>query len=305
MGFLSSDVFIRVMDEFQKAGTPVVACCAASLKIGDKIAQNKMGYVFQLSPTANDIARSLAAAVAATVRPQKIALLNENTDAGRDFSRIVREWFAANAKGVEVVADEFVERGVTDLTPQLAKMKRTGAQAIVGEIYGASGPVLFTQWNELRVPAVISHMGATVAAQDFIDRHAKLMEGAVINNRWWPAKHSDLSEPMMAAYRKKTGVDATNFAVQGHDAALVLLEAITRAGGLEADKVRAKLEEGTFVSAWGTRKFTPLAEGHRMPIQTVVIQVQGGKKVAIYPPDVAAAAGGKYVPAPPFAWEKK
>jgi branched-chain amino acid transport system substrate-binding protein len=305
VGFLSSDVFIRVMDEFQKASIPVIACCAASLKIGDKIAQNKMGYVFQLSPTANDIARSLAAAVAATVRPQKIALLNENTDAGRDFSRIVREWFAANAKGVEVVADEFVERGVTDLTPQLAKMKRTGAQAIVGEIYGASGPVLFTQWNELRVPAVISHMGATVAAQDFIDRHAKLMEGAVINNRWWPAKHSDLSEPMMAAYRKKTGVDATNFAVQGHDAALVLLEAITRAGGLEADKVRAKLEEGTFVSAWGTRKFTPLAEGHRMPIQTVVIQVQGGKKVAIYPPDVAAAAGGKYVPAPPFAWEKK
>jgi branched-chain amino acid transport system substrate-binding protein len=305
VGFLSSDVFIRVMDEFQKASTPVIACCAASLKIGDKIAQNKMGYVFQLSPTANDIARSLAAAVAATVRPQKIALLNENTDAGRDFSRIVREWFAANAKGVEVVADEFVERGVTDLTPQLSKMKRTGAQAIVGEIYGASGPVLFTQWNELRVPAVIAHMGATVAAQDFLDRHAKLMEGAVINNRWWPAKHSDLSEPMMAAYRKKTGVDATNFAVQGHDAALVLLEAIIRAGGLEADRVRAKLEEGTFVSAWGTRKFTPLAEGHRMPIQTVVIQVQGGKKVAIYPPDVAAAGGGKYVPAPPFSWEKK
>ena len=32
MGFLSSDVFIRVMDEFQKAATPVVTCCSASLK---------------------------------------------------------------------------------------------------------------------------------------------------------------------------------------------------------------------------------------------------------------------------------
>ena len=40
----------------------------------------------------------------------------------------------------------------------------------------------------------------------------------------------DISEPMMAAYRKKTGVDATNFAVQGHDAALVLIEAIVPAG---------------------------------------------------------------------------
>jgi branched-chain amino acid transport system substrate-binding protein len=302
---MSSDVFIRVMDEFQKAPTPVVACCAASLKIGDKIAQNRMGFVFQLSPTANDIARSLAAAVAATAKPQKIGLLNENTDAGRDFSRLTREWFAANAKGVEVVADEFVERGVTDLTAQLSKMKRAGAQAIIGEIYGSSGPVLYTQWNELRVPAVIAHMGATVAAQDFVDRHAKLMDGSIINNRWWPAKYSDISEPMMAAYRKKTGNEPTNFAVQAHDAALVVLEAVGRAGSVEADKIRAALEGGSFVSAWGTRKFTPLAEGHRMPIQTVVIQVQGGKKVAIYPPDVAASGGGSYVPAPPFAWEKK
>src|SRR5919204_5015432 len=42
VGFLSSDVFIRVMDEFQRASTPVIACCAASLKIGDKIAEQKM-----------------------------------------------------------------------------------------------------------------------------------------------------------------------------------------------------------------------------------------------------------------------
>jgi branched-chain amino acid transport system substrate-binding protein len=52
IGFLSSDVFIRVMDEFQKAQTPIITCCSASLKIGDKIAEQKMQYVFQLSPTA-------------------------------------------------------------------------------------------------------------------------------------------------------------------------------------------------------------------------------------------------------------
>src|SRR5215468_2477371 len=305
VGFLSSDVFIRVMDEFQKASVPVVTCCSASLKIGDKIAASKMGYVFQLSPTANDIARSLIAAVAENVKPKKVALLNENTDAGRDFSRITREWLQQNAKDTEVAADEFVDRGVTDLTPQLAKVKRVGAQAIVGEIYGSSGPVLFNQWFELRVPALIAHMGATVAAQAFIDQHAKAMDGAIINNRWWPAKYSEVSEPMMAAYKKKTGTDVTNFAVQGHDAALVALEAIAKAGSLDPEKVRAAIESGTFATAWGTRKFTPLAEGHRMPIQTVVIQVQGGKKVPIFPASVVAAPGGKFVPVPPYAWEKK
>jgi branched-chain amino acid transport system substrate-binding protein len=304
-GFLSSDVFIRVMDEFQKTSTPIITCCSASLKIGEKISQGKMGFAFQLSPTANDIARSVAAAVAETVKPKKIALLNENTDAGRDFSRITREWFGANTQGVEVVADEFVDRGVTDLTPQLAKIKRVGAQAIIGEIYGSSGPVLFNQWYELKVPALIAHMGATVAAQSFIDQHAKVVDGAIINNRWWPARYSDVSEPMMAAYRKKANTDATNFVVQAHDATLVALEAVSRAGSLDPEKIRAAMESGTFATAWGTRKFTPLAEGHRMPIQTVVIQVQGGKKVPIFPASVVATTGGKFVPVPPYAWEKK
>ena len=305
VGVLSSDVFLRVMDEFQKASTPVITCCSASLKIGERIAGNKMGYVFQLSPTANDIVRSLVAAVAENAKPKKVALLNENTDAGRDFSRVSREWLQQNAKDVEIVADDFVDRGVTDLTPQFAKIKRSGAQAIIGEIYGSSGPVLFNQWYELKVPAVLAHMGATVAAQNFIDQHAKVMEGAIINNRWWPARYSEVSEPMMAAYKKKTGTDATNFAVQAHDSALIAVEAIVKAGTLDPDKVRASIESNTFATAWGTRKFTPLAEGHRMPIQAVVIQVQGGKKVPIYPASVAASAGGKFVPLPPYAWEKK
>src|SRR6266436_643790 len=305
MGFLSSDVFIRVMDEFQKTSTPIVTCCSASLKIGEKIAQNKMQYAFQLSPTANDIARSLTAAVAMHVKPKKVALLNENTDAGRDFSRIVREWFAANAKDVEVVADEFVDRGVTDLTPQFAKIKRSGAQAIIGEIYGSSGSVLFNQWYELKVPAVPPHMGPTGSAQTFIDQNVKQTDLAIVNTRWWPAKYSEMSEPMMAAYKKKTGTDPTNFAVQAHDATVVLLEAIQKAGSLDPQKIQAALESGTFVTAWGTRKFTPLSEGHRMPVQTVIVQIQGGKKVPIYPEAVAGAAGGKFVPVPPYAWDKK
>ena len=109
----------------------------------------------------------------------------------------------------------------------------------------------------------------------------------------------------MAAYKKKTGVDPTNFAVQSHDATLVAIEGIAKAGSLDPEKIRTSIEGGTFVMAWGTRKFTPLAEGHRMPVETVVIQVQGGKKVPIYPAAVASREGGKYVPVPPFAWEKK
>lgn len=302
VGFISSDVFTRVMDEFQKAKVPVVDCCAASLKVGDKIAERKMSHVFQLSPTAADIAKSVAAAVGQLVKPSKIALLNENTDSGRDFSKITQAWFKQNQPAVEVVADEFVEHGATDMTPQMAKFKRAGAQAIIGEIYGSSAPILYEQWYEMKVPAVIAHMGATSAAGSFIEQNGKFMERSIVNVRWWPASYSSLSQPMMEDYRKKTGRDPSNFSVQAFDAAVVAIDAMENAKSLDPDKVSAVLSDTTFETAWGKRKFTPIAEGHRMPIETTVAQIQNGKAVPIYPATVAQSAGGSYEPVPPYAW---
>src|SRR2546428_1519258 len=137
IGFLSSDVFIRVMDEFQKASTPVVACCAASLKIGDKITQTKAQYVFQLSPTVNDIARSLNAAVVAHVKPKKVVMLNENTDAGRDFSRISREWLAPHPPGVGGVAGEVVDPGGARLPPPPGQGESLRGPALTRQDYRA------------------------------------------------------------------------------------------------------------------------------------------------------------------------
>ncbi len=304
VGFLSSDVFIRVMDEFQRASTPVIACCAASLKLGDKIAEQKMQYVFQLSPTARDIATATVAAAGTLVPMTKVALLNENTDSGRDFSRISREWLAANAPKIEVVADDFVPRGVSDLTPQLAKYKRLGVGAIVGEVYGTSAPIYYQQFNELRVPAVIAHMGTSASADSFVAENAKAMEGSLVNVRWIPGEYTPISKPMADAYKAKTGFSPGTFAVQAHDAALVALEAVANAGTTAPDKVAKAMEDGTFAAAWGQRRFTSLAEGHRMPVATMVTQVQDGKKVVVYPLDVAAQQGTAYRPVPPYSWQR-
>jgi branched-chain amino acid transport system substrate-binding protein len=305
IGFLSSDVFIRVMDEFQKASTPIITCCSASLKIGDKIAEQKMQYVFQLSPTAKEVATAVIASVATLQKPTKVGMLNENTDAGRDFSRISQDWLKANAPNIEVVADEYVPRGAADLTPQLAKFKRLGAQAIVGEVYGTAAPILFRQWNEMRVPSMIAHMGNSVSADSFVAEHGKEMEGSLVNVRWIPGKYTDVSEPMVEAYKKKTGFSPSTFAVQAHDAALVTLEAIRAAGSTDPAKIVEAMEKTKFAAAWGERQFTPLAQGHRMPVSTIVVQIQDAKKAVVYPPEIAAAQGGKFRPVPPWNWEKK
>lgn len=303
IGFLSSDVYARVMEEFQKAHTPAIACCAAAMGIGNTIAAKKMEYVFQLSPTANDVATATIAAVATLVKPKSVAMLNENTDAGRDFSRISREWLAKNAPDITVADDEYVPHGVLDLTPQLAKFKRLGVGAIVGEVYGASAVVLYQQYNELRVPAEIAHMGTSASADSFVAQNGKLMEGTLVNVRWVPSDNTPVTTPMVKAYEAIMHSSPSTFAVQAHDSMIVALGAIHDAGSLEPEKIAAAMESGTFVGAVAMRHFTPLAEGHRMPVNTIVAQVQNGKKVIVFPLEAAAKFGTAYRPVPPWAWQ--
>jgi len=52
MGFFSRDVFIRVMDEFQKESTPPVSPAARRRSRSGQDHQAKMEYAFQLSPNA-------------------------------------------------------------------------------------------------------------------------------------------------------------------------------------------------------------------------------------------------------------
>jgi branched-chain amino acid transport system substrate-binding protein len=279
---------------------PIVDACAASLGIPKKISEKKMDYVFQLSPTTADIAGAVSAAVNHHVKPKKIAILNENTDAGRDFTRLTEEWFKKNAPGVRVVYNELLTQNLTDFTAELAKIKASGAEVIIGEIYGASVSAFFEQWYDMRVPAMFVTMGATTNSQDFINKHRKQMERNVVNNRWWPASYTDISLKRIKAYEKEYGKDPTNFAIQAHDAALVAMEAVEMAGSLDKKAIRDAIERGTFVGIWGERKFTPLSDGHRCPTNMVVVQVQKGKKIPVWP----LAIAGKYKPVPPWPWEK-
>src|SRR3982074_1636388 len=104
---------------------------------------------------------------------------------------------------------------------------------------------------------------------------------------------------MVEAYKKKTGFSPSTFAVQAHDAAVVTLEAIRAAGSTDPAKGAATLAPGNFVGGWGKREFTPLAEGHRMPVDTIVVQIQDGKKAVVYPPAVATEQGSQERPGPP------
>jgi ABC-type branched-subunit amino acid transport system substrate-binding protein len=304
VGFLLGDIFIRVMEEFQKAGVPVVTCCSADVALGDIVAAKKLTYVYQLSPTSDDIVGALTAAAVTRLKATKLSILGENNLVGHEDITLIHKWVAEHAPNVQIVSEDLVPPGTIDFTAQLSKIKRLGGQAILGEVLGPSTKILFDQWYDQHIPAVLCSLGAGTSSQTFLDNNRAAVEGAIISNRWWPGKYTSLSEPMLNDYTARYHVGPTNFSVQAFDSAIVAIEAVKNAASLDHAKIADALGEGTFVTAWGVRKFKTLEQGHRMPIDIVIVQVQDGKKVPIYPPSLADQLGTKVVAEPPYAWEK-
>lgn len=305
IGFNSTDIVSRVMGEFQKAGVPFVIAAAGGAKLYHMIRDQKMEYVFQLSPTADDLVPSLVNATLGGFKPKKLASLNYNQDAPREMGPIVFKLLKDKLPDAEVVAEEFVPFGTSDFSQQFLKIKRLGADFIYSDIYGAGAPIFFEQYNELRVPALVSHLGTSVAADTFVEKNGKLMNGSLVNVRWVVGDYTPISKPMVEAYMKKTGQSPTAFAVQAHDSATVMLDAVRNAKSLDAKAIVSALENSNFTAAWGMRRFTNLAAGHRMPVDMTIVQIQDGKKVPVYPEDVRTKLGGKYSSVPPYSWEKR
>lgn len=301
-GFFHSHVFLPVMDKLQAYRIPTVDSCAASLGISKKIAEKGMDYIFQLSPTTADIINANCEAAHYYLKPKKIGILNSNSDSGRDFTRLTEAWFKKNAPEVKIVYNELVTQ-MTDYTAELAKIKASGAEVLIGEIDGAYASAFFEQWYDMRVPAMYVTSGSTTMSQDFIAKHRKQMEGNISNNRWWPAAYTDISLKRIEEYKKQYGKDPTNFAIQSHDGAVTVMKAIEMAGSLDKKAIRDALEKGTFIGIWGKKKFTSLSEGHTCPADMVMVQIQDGKKVPVWP--LSIVGDGKYRPVPPWPWEKK
>jgi branched-chain amino acid transport system substrate-binding protein len=303
IGFNSTDIVSRVMGDFQKASVPFVIAAAGGSKLYHMIADQKMGFVFQLSPTADDLVPSLVNATLVGSKPKKLAALNYNLDAPREMVPMVMKLITDKIPDAQVVAEEYVPFGTSDFSQQFLKLKRLGADFIYSDIYGAGAPIFFEQYNELRVPALVSHLGTSVAADTFVEKNGKLMNGSLINVRWVVGDYTPISKPMAESYMKKTGQSPTAFAVQAHDTAVVMLDAVRNAKSLDPKAIVAALESGNFTGAWGMRRFTNLAGGHRMPVDMTIVQIQDGKKVPVYPEEVRAKLGGKYQTVPPYSWE--
>lgn len=155
----------------------------------------------------------------------------------------------AGQRGIEIVADETYGAADTDMTPQLTKIRASGAQAVLNAGFG-QGPAIVTRNHKqvgLTQPLYQSH---GVASKEYIKLSGPAAEGvrlpaaALLVADLLPA--GDAQKPVVTAYRDayegRYKSEVSTFGGHAYDGLMLVVNAIKRAGSADKAKVRDALE---------------------------------------------------------------
>ena len=260
----------------------------------DKIFTKGYKRTFAVLAPASQYAASMVQAISDLASPKPTTLAFVSADDG--FSKTVTKGGMDRAKqlGLQVVAEEYVPNGTSDVSSALTKIKPKNPDVIIGSVHLAEGIAIVKQAAELGIKPK-GGFAETVAppVPDFAKSLGSLAENVLGSTQWtketsgrdkWFGSATDYNSTFLAQYG---GRDPQYHNAQATAACLAFVLAVEKAGTVDPDAVRdqvAKLDEKTF---FGVLRFN--AAGQNVSKPMAVIQVQNGKPVAVWPKDSAEA----------------
>jgi branched-chain amino acid transport system substrate-binding protein len=194
----------------------------------------------------------------------KIAVLTGNDGFGAAGKKQLEE--IAKTSGIEVLVNEVYDKAATDLTDILTKVKGTpGVQAVVNWSIVPAQSIVAKNMKQLgmAVPLFQSH---GFANRKYVEQAGVAAEGTL-----FPAGQlmviDDLADShpqkqVLAAYKKDYEAlykeDVSAFGGYAHDALMIVVEAVKKAGTADSAKVRDAIEGlKNFVGVSGIFNFSP------------------------------------------------
>ncbi len=194
----------------------------------------------------------------------KIAVVSSNDGFGVGGKKQLED--LAGANGIQIVISEVYDKGATDLTDILTKVKGTaGVQAVVNWSIVPAQSIVAKNMKQigLNVPLFQSHgfgnrkyvEQAGVAAEGILFPAGRLL---VVDEL--PDSHPQ--KALLAAYKKdyesRFNEDVSTFGGHAYDALMVVVEAVKKAGSTDREKVRDAIEQlKGFVGTAGVFNYSP------------------------------------------------
>ena len=292
LGPYSSPITEAIADLTERHKMPMVATGAATTSIFKKGRK----FIFMLLSPAEVYLEGFVD-LAAKRGLKSIALIYEDTL----FPKAIAQGAAdlARKRGLQVSIFESYGKGHTDFKTILGKIKAANPDALAAATYFNDAVAIARQMKELDVNPRI--FGVTVGGDlpkfhEDLGKTAEFVYGAT---QWEPelvtlragglvpiARQYPGAREFVEAHRKEyPGADLSYHTAQGYAACQVLIEAIKRAGSTNGEKVRDALASLDINTIYGAFKVD--AEGFQVAHKMLMFQWQDGKKVIVWPEQLA------------------
>ncbi|MCZ4352529.1 ABC transporter substrate-binding protein [Roseovarius aestuarii] len=236
-----SGVALAIRPVVEDAGLPWVIAHAASDSISNPLAPN----IFHGLPTGSANGRAMAEFVLTRPDTKRVAIIEHSNDWAHSYSDPARAYL--KEQGIEPVADQTMERGQTDATAQILKLREAQPDFIIAALYEAETaiflrdlkkygmsdiPVMGTAGTDLE--NTLKRVGDLETVQNYFVIHSYIdsLEGAGLKP--WGE--------MITKYYPDEQLSTFSFASLG--SAVAVVEALQNAGpDLTRSKFIAELEK--------------------------------------------------------------
>ncbi len=271
-----SEAVANVTEKYKKVMVAPLAATTSIFKKGRK-------YIFMvITPAENYLDGLIDMAAKRGLKP--VAIINEDTLFPKASAAGTAE--AAKKRGMQVVLQEAYPKGNTDFSALLVKIKAANPDVIAAGTYFDDAVAITRQMKELNVNPKM--FGLTVGGDlpefyDLLKQNAEYIYGST---QWDESLPYPGQKEFLAAYTKKFKHEPSYHAAAGYAGCLIYGEAVKRAGTLDADRVREQLLKMEIKTAFGDYKVE--ADGFQVAHKMVMLQWQDGKRVVVWPDDLAS-----------------
>jgi branched-chain amino acid transport system substrate-binding protein len=279
--FISRDKVVAVLGEVasgrsleagpicQNSQIPMISPSSTNpdvTKVGD--------YIFRVCFIDPFQGKLLAEFAKNTLKVKKAAILS---DVSAPYSMGLAQFFreAFTGSGGEVAVEQKYATKDKDFRAQLTAIKAAGVEAIFVPGYYTEVGLIVAQARQLGIPVPIFGGDGWEAPELIQIAGGKALENTFYSTHFSPENQDPVAQKFVKAYQAKFGQTPDAMAALGYDSAVVLFDAIKRAGTTEPAKLRDAIA--------ATRDFpcvtgkTTLDANRNASKSAVIITVQDGK----------------------------
>ena len=177
--------------------------------------------------------------------------------------------------GGQIVVDKGYQKGETNFRTYLSELKAAGPEALFVPNYYNEMVLIARQASEVGIPGSMFVGGDGWDSSNLVDGAGPELEGAHFTNHYAPDVPWENSKKFFTAFTTKYKHEPTSLSAQGYDAAMLLFDAIRRAGDPNPAAIRDALAATKdFKGATGTMT---MDEEHNANKPIVVVQVKDKK----------------------------